>query len=73
MIFDLTVLIFLRLSSKVYRYYSSLFNIRYRNKSVRNLCSERFIDKFLGLFGEAPAGEGLGVLRKNGCDKMEGV
>ena len=73
MIFELTVLIFLRLSSKVYRYYGSLYNIRYRNKSVRNLVPSIFIDKFLGLFGEAPAGEGLGVLRKNGCEKMEGV
>lgn len=47
--------------------------IRYNNKNFWSHGSERFIDKFLGLFGEAPAGEGLGVLRKNGCEKMEGV
>ena len=34
--------------------------IRYNNKNFWSHGSERFIDKFLGLFGEAPAGEGLG-------------
>mgnify|MGYP003298715765 FL=1 len=63
MIFGLTVLIFCG-SVRKFAAIIVLYIIKGITTKFRGYGSERFIDKFLGLFGEAPAGEGLGVLRK---------
>jgi len=59
MIFGLTVLIFCG-SVRKFDAIIVLYIIKGITTKFRGYGSERFIDKFLGLFGEAPAGEGLG-------------